>query len=92
MTKTHRATRLALLGAFSVLALPVMPALALDPVPKTLREKQEHHFRDVQLGLSHPAPHGRSTPNSPAPRTDGANTTAAATNGQGAPARPGTAQ
>ncbi|MDI4657562.1 hypothetical protein [Xanthobacter autotrophicus] len=38
------------------------PALALDPQPKGYREKQRHVFRDVQLGLSHPVPHGRGTP------------------------------
>ncbi|MFG1403723.1 hypothetical protein [Xanthobacter sediminis] len=56
------APRVAALGALVALVLPAGTALALDPLPKTYREKQEHQFRDAQLGLSHPAPHGRSTP------------------------------
>lgn len=48
------------LGALALLAM-MQPALALDPRPKTYREKQRHDFRDTQLGLSHPAPQGRST-------------------------------
>lgn len=56
------APRAAALGALAALVLPAGAALALDPQPKTYREKQEHQFRDAQLGLTHPAPHGRSTP------------------------------
>ena len=65
-------------GTLCALALGVAtPSLALDPRPKTHREKQKHDFRDVQLGVAHPAPHGRSTPvrpgqardSQPAPRT-----------------------
>lgn len=41
------------------------PALGLDPRPTTYRERLKHDFRDVQLGLAHPAPDGRSTPVSP---------------------------
>lgn len=46
------------------------PALGLDPRPSTYRERAKHDFRDVQLGLAHPAPEGRSTPISP-PATQG---------------------
>ncbi len=38
------------------------PALCLDPKPSTYRDRAKHDFRDVQLGLAHPAPEGRSTP------------------------------
>jgi len=49
-------------GTLCALVLGVAsPALALDPRPKTYREKQKHDIRDVQLGVTHPSPHGRST-------------------------------
>lgn len=50
----------------AALILPTGDAGALDPQPRTYRERQKHQFRDVQLGLTHPAPHGRSTPAGPA--------------------------
>jgi hypothetical protein len=53
--------RIATLAALAALTLPTSAAFALDPQPKTYRAKQRHEFRDVQLGLSHPPPHGRST-------------------------------
>lgn len=53
--------------ALAFIALAASPALALDPVPKGYREKQRHEFRDVQLGLTHPATDGRSTPTGNAP-------------------------
>ena len=62
MTHTAIRRRAAPWCALALIALAVSPALALDPVPKGYREKQRHQFRDVQLGLTHPAPHGRSTP------------------------------
>lgn len=43
------------------------PALGLDPRPSTYRERAKHDFRDVQLGLAHPAPEGRSRPVVPPP-------------------------
>lgn len=46
----------------AMVSLAAQPANALDPVPKSYKEKQRHEFRDVQLGLRHPAPHGRSKP------------------------------
>lgn len=46
------------------------PALGLDPRPSTYRERAKHDFRDVQLGLAHPAPEGRSRPVGP-PATEG---------------------
>ncbi|MET3354230.1 hypothetical protein V5F34_16800 [Xanthobacter autotrophicus] len=75
-----KATTLKCLARSTLCALVVglaSPALALDPQPKGYREKQRHVFRDVQLGLSHPVPHGRSTPirsmptgsDQPTPRT-----------------------
>ena len=49
-------------GTLCVLVFGIAsPALALDPRPKTYREKQRHDFRDVHLGVTHPLPHGRST-------------------------------
>ncbi len=39
-----------------LLALPLADsANALDPRPRTYRERAKHDFRDVQLGLCHPA-------------------------------------
>lgn len=59
-------------GAAAVTALLGLgsPALGLDPRPTTYRERLKHDFRDVQLGLAHPAPDGRSTPVGP-PATQG---------------------
>ncbi|MFG1282964.1 MULTISPECIES: hypothetical protein [Xanthobacter] len=62
--------RIVLLSTLAALTLPASAAFALDPQPKTYREKQRHEFRDVQLGLSHPAPHGRSTLTNAAGRND----------------------
>ncbi|MFG1244983.1 hypothetical protein [Xanthobacter versatilis] len=77
MTNTTFRRRAAPWCALAFIALAASPALALDPVPKGYREKQRHVFRDVQLGLSHPASQGRSTPirsmptgsDQPTPRT-----------------------
>lgn len=59
-------------GAAAVTALLGLgsPALGLDPRPTTYRERLKHDFRDVQLGLAHPVPDGRSTPVGP-PATQG---------------------
>lgn len=44
-------------AAFALLlSLPLADsANALDPRPRTYRERAKHDFRDVQLGLCHPA-------------------------------------
>ena len=73
----------------ATLILPTGDAGALDPQPRTYREKQKHQFRDVQLGLTHPAPHGRSTPADPSARGDligSADSTGPATQGNRPPA------
>ena len=49
----------------AVLALALvasaLPALALDGNPQGTKQKERHVYKDVQLGLSHPLPHGDST-------------------------------
>ncbi|MCG5235797.1 hypothetical protein [Xanthobacter oligotrophicus] len=67
MTNTTFRRRVAPWCALALIALAASPALALDPVPKGYREKQRHQFRDVQLGLTHPATDGRSKPTGNAP-------------------------
>lgn len=67
MTHIFRPRALRVLLAAPMVVVTLAPALALDPVPKGHRERQRHEFRDVQLGLSHPDPHGRSTQTSRPP-------------------------
>lgn len=46
----------AMFASALLLALPLADsANALDPRPRTYRERAKHDFRDVQLGLCHPA-------------------------------------
>lgn len=40
---------------FTVYFAALPRADALDPRPRTYRERARHDFRDVQLGLCHPA-------------------------------------
>lgn len=42
-------------AAFASVLLLADSANALDPRPRTYRERAKHDFRDVQLGLCHPA-------------------------------------
>lgn len=50
------------------LVASAFPALALDGNPQGTKQKERHVYKDVQLGLSHPLPHGQSTQTSkPAP-------------------------
>jgi len=44
-----------------VLLASTVPADALEGNPRGPKEKERHVFRDVQLGLSHPSTHGKST-------------------------------
>lgn len=41
--------------AAAILALPMPGAFADGIMPKTYRERERHHFRDVQRGVGHPA-------------------------------------
>ncbi len=44
------------------------PALALEPLPKSHKERERHIFRDVQMGLSHPTPEAKAVaPTAPKP-------------------------
>lgn len=64
------AARALAIGA-AALALLAVPASASEPVPKGYREAQRHHFRDVQLGVRHPAvsaPGAGSAVETPPPR------------------------
>lgn len=49
------------------LLAPISPALALEGNPQGHKEKERHVYRDVQLGLSHPSTHGKSTQTSKPP-------------------------
>lgn len=58
-------SKLVLLSVFALalLAGSLDSASARDPRPTTYREKARHDFRDVQLGLCHPAGgDGKSVP------------------------------
>lgn len=44
------------------LFLGLAPSFALDPVPKGMKERQRHEFRDVQRGLHHDPKTGKSEP------------------------------
>jgi hypothetical protein len=50
-----------------VLLVSAVPADALEGNPRGPKEKERHVFRDVQLGLSHPSTHGKSTQTSKPP-------------------------
>ncbi len=52
--------------AVALLAAAV-PAHALEGSPQGQKEKERHVYRDVQLGLSHPSTHGKSTQTSRPP-------------------------
>jgi len=58
-TPRHRRSSVstgAVLASVLLLSLTLADsASALDPRPRTYRERAKHDFRDVQLGLCHPA-------------------------------------
>lgn len=54
-------------AATLVAALFAAPALALEGNPQGHKQKERHVYRDVQLGLSHPSTHGKSTQTSKPP-------------------------
>lgn len=57
----------ATVAALLLSASLVAPAFALDPLPTGHKERERHVFRDVQMGLRHPAPTGKSTTTPAAP-------------------------
>lgn len=68
---TSHPIKLRIVGAALALALLASagPARALDGTPQGTKQKERHVYKDVQLGLSHPLPHGQSTQTSkPAPQ------------------------
>jgi hypothetical protein len=55
-------------AAFAIALLAsAVPAHALEGSPQGKKAKERHVFRDVQLGLSHPSSHGKSTQTSKPP-------------------------
>ncbi len=67
MTLSHITTRLGAAALAVTLVIAGFPAQALDGNPQGAKQRERHVYRDVQLGLSHPAGGGKSTQTSKPP-------------------------
>jgi len=59
--------RLWAVGLAAALVTSAIPAQALEGNPQGHKQRERHVYRDVQLGLSHPSTHGKSTQTSKPP-------------------------
>lgn len=59
--------RLRAAGLIAALVASAIPAQALEGNPQGHKQKERHVYRDVQLGVSHPSTHGKSTQTSKPP-------------------------
>ncbi|MEP9375961.1 hypothetical protein ABLE91_04545 [Aquabacter sp. CN5-332] len=68
MNTPSRLIRTAAATLAMVLAASEFPAFSLESNPQGKKHAERHVFRDVQLGLSHPSTHGKSTQTSVPPK------------------------